>query len=1080
MMRCTPALALAAALVAAQTALEAADIQPARLRCEYRQNPLGIDSPNPRLSWIVKGQDPNRRGLGQTAYQVLVAGTREQLDADRGELWDSGKVASEETIQIAYAGRKPRAGEQCWWKVRLWDRRGEVSPWSDPATWTMGLFFSPEEDAAWIGRAPRQAVTLDDCQWIWFPGKDPAVAAPPGVRYFRKVLALPPASRLLRARLFLAADNEFTAYVNGQTIGQAPGWSTARAYDVTERLHAGANVLAVAATNGTEHPNPAGLIGKLIVELAHGRRIVLRTDGSWKSSQAAATGWNTPKVDDSAWPAAQSLGDAKMEPWGVPAVRQDLERLPLLRRGFDVSKPVRRAVVSVCGLGQYELRLNGGKVGDHVLDPGWTNYRKTCLYATYDVTEQIRQGENCLGVMLGNGMYRVGGGRYVKFTGSFGAPKLALRLRLEYADGSTSQIDGDGAWRVAPGPITFSSIYGGEDYDARLEQPGWDQPGFDAAGWQAATVVDGPGGTLAAQSAPPIKVIQTLAPVAVSEPTPGVFVCDLGQNFSGRPVVSLEGPAGAKVRITPAELLDEKGLANQSASGGPSYFSYTLKGSGIETWRPRFSYYGFRYLQVEGAAALSAAAPGTATDQKPVLLKIEGQFTRSSARRVGRFACSNELFNRIDRLVDWAVGSNLQSVLTDCPHREKLGWLEVPHLMGPSIMYNYDVASLYAKITRDTSQSQRPDGLVPDIAPEYVVFSGGFRDSPEWGSAAVILPWQLYQWYGDRRVLAARYPTMKRYVDYLESRAKGHIVSHGLGDWADFVMGKPIGASQLTPIPLTATAIYYHDVTILAQVATLLEKPDDARRYAALAKEIRAAFNQTLFDPRTNQYASGSQTAQAMPLVLGLVDPDRTAGVFARLVDEVRQRDHITAGDIGFRFLLRALAEHGRNDLIYQLNNRTTLPGYGYQMEQGATSLTEAWDGQRVVSQNHCMLGHILEWFHADLLGIRRDRRAVAFRRIVIRPRIVGDLRWARGRYDSIRGPIAVDWQLDGHRLSLKVAIPANTSATVYVPTSNPTEVLESGKPAADATGVAPVGEEDRAAVYRVESGRYTFTAPWQ
>ena len=1062
-------------LGALQAELRAAQIGPTGLRCEYRQNPLGIDARAPRLSWTVTSTGSGQRGLGQTSYQILVASTRQQLDRDQGNLWDSAQVGSDETIQIRYSGKKLHSGQECWWKVRVWDRQEQVSPWSDPATWTMGLFDASDWGAQWIGHSSRQEASLKDCQWIWFPEGDPAVAAPPGIRYFRKIVSLPDASRIIRARLFLAADNEFTASVNGQTVGGGPGWAFARAFDVTERLRPGANVLTVEASNGAEQANPAGLIGKLIVELADNQDLSVRTDSSWRSSLTSQSGWEEPNFNDTAWPASRSLGDAGMEPWGMPAVRQDLDRLPLLRRKFHVSKPLRRAVVSICGLGQYELRLNGGKLGDHVLDPGWTNYRKTCLYATYDVTEQTRQGDNCLGVMLGNGMYRVGGGRYVKFTGSFGPPKMILQLRLDFTDGTTSRIASDEDWRIAPGPITFSCIFGGEDYDARLEVPGWDQPGFDDSVWQAATVLDGPGGELVAQSAPPIKVIQAIQPADVSEPAPGLFVYDLGQNFSGRPKVSIKGPAGATVRITPAELLDEKGLANQSASGGPSYFSYTLKGEGIETWHPQFTYYGFRYLQVEGAVPESAPA-----GDKPVLVKIEGQFTRSSAPRVGRFACSNELFNRIYELVDWAIGSNMQSVLTDCPHREKLGWLEVAHLMGPSIMFNYDVASLYTKITRDTSESQLPSGLVPDIAPEYVVFTVGFRDSPEWGSAAVILPWQLYRWYGDRRVLAERYPTMKRYVDYLGSRAEGHIVSHGLGDWADFVKGGGVGASQLTPTSLTATAIYYRDVVILARTATILEKPDDAEHYAALAQEIRDAFNRTLFDPQTNRYASGSQTSQAMPLVLGLVDPKRVDPVFANLVGELQERDYITAGDVGFRFLLRALAEQGRSDLIYEQNNRNTLPGYGYQIQQGATSLTEAWDGRHVVSHNHCMLGHIQEWFHADLLGIQQDRQSVAFERIVIRPRIVGDLRWARGAYDSIRGTIAVDWQLDGKMLTLKVTVPANTSATIHVPTSDATKVLESGQPAAEAASVTPAGTGDNAAVYHVESGEYVFTAPWK
>lgn len=922
---------------AAQAVVCAADIQPTQLRCEYRENPLGIDTDQPRLSWIVIATNVDRRGMGQTAYQILAAGTREQLDRNQSDLWHSGKVVSDETIQVPYKGSKLGPGQQCWWKVRTWDRHGQASPWSEPATWTMGLLDPSGGDAKWIEPVPN--------------------------------------------------------------------------------------------------------------------------DGS--------------------------------------------HQLPLLRREFDAPRPLRRALVSVCGLGQYELRLNGSKVGDHVLDPGWTNYRKTCLYATYDVTEQVRNGKNCLTAMLGNGMYHVDGGRYAKFTGSFGPLKMILRLRLEFVDGTTSHIVSDAAWRVAPGPITFSCIFGGEDYDARLERPGWDQPGFNDTGWQAATVVDGPGGRLAAQSVPPIKVIRTFAPLAVSESSPGVFVYDLGQNFSGWPEVSLRGPAGVKVKITPAEVLDEKGFADQRGSGGPCYFAYMLKGQGIETWHPQFSYYGFRYLQVEGAAPEGKAAGDT-----QALIKIEGQFIRSSSNRAGNFACSNDLLNRIHHLVDWGIASNLQSVLTDCPHREKLGWLEIAHLMGPSIMFNYDVAGLYAKIARDTAESQLPDGMVPTTAPEYSLHPGSFRDSPEWGSAAVLIPWQLYWWYGDRRILSERYPTMTRYVDYLTSRAQGHIVAYGLGDWGDFPNVKDHqGWAQLTPISLCDTAIYYYDATVLAQVATVLDKPEDARRYAALAEAIRMAFNRAFFNPQTNWYASGtpivanevrtefnrslfdtktnqyaapSQVSQALPLALGLVEPERDGAVLANLVAEVCTHEYVTAGDVGHRFLLRALAQRGRSDLIFKLHNRKTIPGYGWQIAQGGTSLAEAWDGRHCASMNHCQMGHIQEWFHADLLGIQNDCRSVAFRRIVIRPQIVGNLRWARGTYDSIRGTIGVDWQIDAGRLTLKVTIPANASATVFVPTTDAAQVREGGKPVAEADGVTPAGTGDRAAKYQVESGSYVFTAPWK
>jgi len=875
------------------------------LRCEYQHHPLAVDVVRPRVSWILESSQRNQR---QTAYQVLVASSHENLDKNLGDLWDSGQVTSDRSIQVEYAGKPLASYQNCFWKVRVWDANGQSSPWSEPAAWSMGIL----QDDEWNAR------------WLCFPQSE------------------------------------------------------------------------------TNPDQPASL--------------------------------------------------------------------PIFRRGFSIDKEIKQARVYVCGLGFYELRLNGEKVGDALFDPGWTNYRKTCLYSTYDVTTQLRAGENALGVMLGNGMYNVTGGRYVKFTGSFGPPKFILKLRIEYTDGQVTEIVSDESWCCHTGPIVFSCIYGGEDYDARLEQPGWDAPGFADASWSPAQVCVGPGGGLVSQMAPPIRVIQQLEPVRMTTPRPGITVYDLGQNFSGIPWIQVQGPRDSWIRITPAELITDEGLADQSASGGPHYYTYTLKGEGVETWHPRFTYYGFRYLQIECGPA----------ENPPKLQRILGLFTRHAADRAGDFACSDELYNQIHELIDWSVGSNLQSVLTDCPHREKLGWLEVAHLMAPSILFNYDVPLFYTKVIRDTRDSQLPNGLVPDIAPEYTVFSAGFRDSPEWGSAAVILPWYVYQWFGDERPLRDSYDTMKRYVAYLASRAEDHIVSHGLGDWFDYTRGGEVGESRLTPKSLTATAMYYYDTAILRDAAQLLGKEEDTAKYARLAEVIRQSFNKHLFHPDTNQYATGSQTANAIPLVWGLVDGERFGAVLENLVLEVKQRDYLTSGDVGFRFLLRALADNGRSDLVYQLTHRTDEPGYGCQIQQGATSLTEAWDGRKVVSHNHCMLGHLQEWFHQELLGIRRDPAAPGFHKIIIQPWPVGEIAWVKGHYDSPYGRIACEWQRTDDSFTLHVEIPANTTAVIHVPTSGAARITESGRPAAEVKELTLLATENGYASFKTGSGKYVFVSPIQ
>lgn len=867
--------------------------------CEYVKDPLGVDMAQPRLSWKLES---STRGRKQSAYRILVASLAERLSAGEGDLWDSGKVASDETAHIAYRGRTLSSSQQVFWKVQVWNEDGKASAWSEPASWTMGLLDQADWQAKWIGAS-------DDSQTL------------------------------------------------------------------------------------------------------------------------------------------------------------------LLRREVKIEEGLKRAVVHVCGLGHYEMTINGAKVGEDLLAPGWSKYDKTCLYDTHEVSSLLREGDNAIGLLLGNGMYNVRGGRYIKFKGSFGSIKAICHLRLEYVDGTTQVIGTDGQWRTHAGPITFSCVYGGEDYDARLEPTGWDGPGFDDSAWAAAQEVDGPGGTLKGLScaAAPIRAFEVFQPISVRQLKPGVRVYDLGQNASIMPRVKMTGPAGAVVRITPAELIHDDGSVDRgSVGGGEAYWQYTLAGAGTEVWFPKFFYQGCRYLQVE---CMPAGEPG----KRPSVESLEGVVVHSAAPTVGQFACSNDMFNRIHTLIRWAQRSNMVSVMTDCPHREKLGWLEQYHLNGPSLRYEFDLTRLFAKGMNDMADSQLESGLVPDIAPEYVVFDGGFRDSPEWGSACVLVPWQQYLWTGDAELLRRYYGNMKRYVAYLGSKATDHIVSHGLGDWYD-IGPKPPGYAQLTPIPLTATAFYYYDAWVLSQTATLLGKTDDAKEYAELAAQIRDAFNEKFFDEPAGQYATGSQCANAIALVMDLVEPGNRSSVLEAIVRDVRQRGNaITAGDVGYRYLLRALAAGGRSDVIFDLNSQSDKPGYGYQLKMGATSLTEAWDARGSSSHNHFMLGQIMEWFYHDLAGIAGDPTGPGFRKIVVRPQPVGDVTWAKVSYDSLHGKIAVEWNRTKERFTLKVDVPVNTTATVFVPAGVDAGLTESGRPAEESPGVTSLRREDDRAVYAVMSGQYEF-----
>ncbi|WP_320178417.1 family 78 glycoside hydrolase catalytic domain [Roseovarius pacificus] len=781
--------------------------------------------------------------------------------------------------------------------------------------------------------------------------------------------------------------------------------------------------------------------------------------------QGEPSAWSTPAE----WSAGlRAPGDWQAQWIAAPEETPESSPLPLFRKTFSIEdKPVRRAVVYVCGLGHFELSLNGEKVGDHVFDPGWTDYRDTCLYVPFEITSQLRAGKNAFGVMLGNGMYNVVGGRYVKFTGSFGPPKLILQLHVDYADGTSAMVASDGTWKTTAGPITFSCPYGGEDYDARREQPGWDTPGFDDAAWVAARVTDGPGGALRAQDNPPIRVMEVLKPVKVERAGAGTYEADMGYNLSARPVVAIKGAPGSEVTLRVGE---RAGTPWEDHS-----YTYTLRGEGVETFKPIFTYFGFQYIFVEGADL-----PDDSDGARPVLLELGSEFVTSSAPAVGGFQSSNPLLNAIDGMVTRSVRSNLQSVLTDCPHREKLGWLEVAHLMGPSILYHFDAQGLYRKICRDTAESQLDNGMVPDIAPEYTRFNAGFFESAEWGSAAVQLPWLLYRWYGDTEVLARQYATMTAYTDYLAStrNAEG-LAKAGLGDWYDWTPEKGhVGYAQLTPGELTATAMLFDNARITSATAALLGNTEDATRFHALAEQVRKDFIAAYYHPDTHSVATGSQSALSVGLFFDLVPEEARAGVLENLVATLESQGYKpSTGEVCFRYMLQALARAGRSDVVYRIINRTDPPGYGWMLkEYGLQTLSERWD-QPGSSLNHCMFGHVQEWFQGDVLGIRQADDSTGFARLHIAPQPVDKLAEASGYFDSPRGRVAVAWQHMDENFSLDVTVPGNTTAEVVLPVPVDSVLTESGGPMAEAAGVESVDRTGEHPVVTLGSGHYRITA---
>jgi alpha-L-rhamnosidase len=748
--------------------------------------------------------------------------------------------------------------------------------------------------------------------------------------------------------------------------------------------------------------------------------------------------------------------------------------IPYFRKEFTVDKKIAQALVFVSGLGHYELYVNGTKIEDRFLSPGWTNYQKTCYYNTFDITANLERGQNAVGAIVGNGFYNINRERYRKLVIAYGAPKLIMKLVVRFSDGSEETIVSDSSWKTSPSPVTFSSIYGGEDYDARLEQTGWNKVEFNDTKWKGALEAKEPSGELKPESDHPLKIMQVFESGSITCKNDSIFLYDFKQNVSGIVKLKVHGRKGQLVRLVPGELIGDDTLVTQKASGEPFYFSYTLKGDKEETWIPRFSYYGFRYVQAKGAVPNGEPNPS----KLPVITGLNLLHTRNSSPSGGSFKCSSDLYNSIFELINWSIKSNLSSVATDCPHREKLGWLEQVHLMGNSIKYIYDIHNLYGKVINDMIESQLDNGLVPDIAPEFVPFLGGFRDSPEWGSACIIVPWDMYEWYGDMAAVRKAYPMMKKYLGYLGNMAKDHILSHGLGDWYDLGPKFP-GEAQLTSKAVTATSIYFYDARLVAEMAELIGENEDAISFNNLAEEIRLAFNKEFFDSETKVYSTGSQTAYAMPLYFGIVDDTLRKEVVANLVDSIKANNNaLTAGDVGYRYLLRVLEQEGHSQLVFDMNSKRDVPGYGYQLSKGATSLTESWAGLRDVSNNHMMLGHLMEWFFSGIGGIRQMPGSKAYEHILFKPEIVGDITWAETTFQSLHGEISSSWKISDNIFSLKVRIPANCKATIEIPQADPEKISENGIPVKFSEDIKVQKISDGRTLLEAVSGEYNFTCP--
>jgi alpha-L-rhamnosidase len=869
----------------------------AALRAEYAENLLGMGATEPRLGWLLESGE---RGQAQTAYQVVVASSETKIKAKNvsADVWDSGKVGSGQSAGVVYGGRPLESRRRYYYKVRVWDRDGQVSRWSDPAWWEMGLLHPADWTAQWVG----------------------------------------------------AADMS--------------------------------------------------------------------------------------------------------------------RRAPLLRKEFAVAKPVRSARAYVSGLGYYVLRLNGDKVGDRVLDPGYTEYfnrdggGSRVLYTVYDVTERLEKGANAVCAELGTGYYqwygRYGPNRY---------PKLILQVEIEYVDGTSHTVVTDGTWQVTQGPTTYNDLRNGESYDAREERPGWDLAGYDASEWETVSLVPAPGGPLVAQQMEPIKVARTVDPVRITEPKDGVYVFDMGLVTAGWSLLSVRGTAGTKITLQHGEKLLEDGTVdprdkpeNPRARWGRD--EYTLKGTGLELWEPSFTYKGFQYVQAEGLP------------EPPSAKTLKGRVVHTAVRDVGEFSCSDELYGKIHEAMRNTSRSSLQSIPTDSPGYEKTGWTGDALLCAPSMMRNFDMAAFFDKWLYDVRDMQLATGQLSRVAP-----NDDYAYAPEWTGAYPLLTWMQYWNYGDRKVLEVHYDAIKRYAEWeIARRLPTGLSSSSLGDW--LAPGYGNGATPGYPPEnpqLTATAYVYRILRVTADIARELGQEEDRSRYETVAADVKDSLNAAFLNRDRGQYetdqASGyRQTSNAIPVAFGIVPPDYRQAVVESLVRDIQEREgHLNTGVLGTSVLLPVLTEHGYADVAHTVASQRTYPSWGFWIENGATTMWEAW-GLDARSRGHAFFGTIDAWFYDHVVGIRSA--APGFERITIKPEARGDLKTASASVETVRGTVSASWERNSHGFLLEVEIPVNATAEVHVPADDARMVTATPASATDF-----IGEADGYAMFTIGSGTYTFVS---
>jgi alpha-L-rhamnosidase len=969
----------------------AATVIPTDLRCEYLADPVGLDVGQPRLSWKLTAASPSLRGVRQRAYQILVASSPELLAEDKGDVWDSGKISTDNSLNIPFGGKPLVSRQELFWKVRVWDGNRKRTAWSEPARWEMGLLKSEDWQARWV---------------------DARTTTPVAILGEVKIL-----------QATYEAENGEGA------------WDVTDI--VTEMLKD--NSLAVPVGNVIFYGDPAtNQIKRLLVSYT--------IDGEEHEAIAAEnTTFTIPKRD---------------------------ETINYLRKDFTLNKRISKARLYATALGLYELRLNGQRVGDHLFAPDWTDYNQRVRYQAYDVTSLVQPGSNTLAGLVGNGWYcgHIGNGGFQAWGKK---PALFAQLEVTYTDGSVDRVITDASWKVHAGPILASDFMQGENYDARLEIAGWDQPGLDVSGWSAAPERTEPPRQLDGQIDQPVRQTGELHPQSMTEPKPGQWTYDFGQNMVGFVRLKVSAPAGAKITLRHAEMLNADGtLYTNNLRGAPSVDTYVCKGDGVEIWQPRFTFHGFRYVEVTGLPQ-----PPTTNDT------VTGIVVGSDIPNTGEFMCSNPEINRLQSNIQWGMRGNYLAVPTDCPQRdERMGWMGDAQVFIRTAAYNGDIAAFFTKWLVDVDDAQNPDGAFTDVSPSPSGKGHGNGGVPAWADAGVICPWTIHLMYGDQRILEQHLPAMKRWVDWCQTHSTHLIRDRDRGpDYGDW-----LSQGETTPKDLIGTAYFAYSAALVANACKVTGDTRAADKYRRLFKQIKRAFNQR-YVTADGHVQGDTQCGYAMALRFNLLPDDLRPKAAQYLADNVsNHHDHLTTGFIGVSYLLPALCSENKMDTAYRVFRQETFPSWLFSVKHGATTIWERWDGWTpekgfqdpgMNSFNHYSLGSCGEWMFDTVAGIGPDPDQPGFKHIIVKPALVSGLTWVKARYDTVHGRIVSQWERKDKQLTLHVVIPANTTATIYVPAGDVASVLESGKPAAKSEEVRFLRRKNAGAVFEVGSGTYDFTA---